>query len=114
MPFFKIQTNKELENQKELLRETSKFMAGVLGKPERYIMLSLHQKQDMFFGGSDEATIYCELKSIGLPKEKSKEISKKLCTFLADKTGVASDRIYIEFFAVERNMWGWNKTTFEK
>ncbi len=114
MPYFKIQSKQKIAQPDVLVREASKFLGKILGKPERFIMVSLHDKQTMLFGGSDEPTLYCELKSIGLPKEKTKEISHQLCTFLSEQTAVATDRIYIEFSNVERSMWGWNKTTFEK
>ena len=114
MPYFKIQTNKIITQPEELVLEASSFLGTILGKPEKFIMISLHDKQTMIFGGSAQPALYCELKSIGLPTEKTKEISHQLCTFLSEQTGVATDRIYIEFADVERSLWGWNKTTFEK
>jgi len=52
------------------------------------------------------------LKSIGLPQNRTKEISAALSEFLQKETGVTPDRIYIEFSDAERAMWGWNGSTF--
>jgi phenylpyruvate tautomerase PptA (4-oxalocrotonate tautomerase family) len=114
MPYFKIQTKQKIAQPNALVREASKFLSEILGKPEGFIMISLHDEQIMLFGGSDEPALFCELKSIGLPSEKTKETSRQICSFLSERTAVATDRIYIEFTNVERSMWGWNKTTFEK
>jgi phenylpyruvate tautomerase len=114
MPFLKLQTTEELLHADQLISKTSSFLSGLLGKPEKFIMISLDEKHQMLFGGSDEPIFYCELKSIGLPKEKTKDISRQLMAFLSDETGVAIDRIYIEFTNVEGSMWGWNGSTFEK
>jgi hypothetical protein len=68
----------------------------------------------MIFGGSGAPLLYIELKSIGLPRDRTKILSSKLCEFLHDETGVSTDRMYIEFSDAERAMWGWNGTTFER
>ncbi|MCF8364701.1 MAG: hypothetical protein K9H16_02890 [Bacteroidales bacterium] len=113
MPFLKIQTNKEIENADQLILKASTVVAGLLGKPENYVMISLEVNQHMAFGGSNEPMIYCELKSIGLPAGNTKAISKQVMTFLYRETGIEADRIYIEFSDAKRNMWGWNSDTFE-
>ncbi len=114
MPYFKIQSNEELLHADQLIGKASKFIAEILGKPEKYVMVSLEETVPMMFGGNTNPVLYCELKSIGLPADRTKEISSKLCTFLSNETGIETDRIYIEFSNAERNMWGWNGTTFEK
>lgn len=112
MPYFKIQTNEELLHAKQLIKKASQLVAEVLGKPEKYVMISLQEKQQMLFGGEDKPLIFCELKSIGLPGDRTAEISEKLTRFLTEETGVSAERIYIEFSNAERNMWGWNGGTF--
>ncbi len=114
MPFLKIQTTEELLDANLMMSKASELLANILGKPEKYIMLTLEETATMLFGGINKPAIFCELKSIGLPGTKTKEISEKLCRFLSDETGVSADRIYIEFSNVERNLWGWNGATFEK
>jgi phenylpyruvate tautomerase PptA (4-oxalocrotonate tautomerase family) len=88
------------------------LVAEILGKPEQYVMVVLEKNMDMVFGGSHEPLAYIELKSIGLPEEKTKILSARLTTYLAEKLGVAENRIYIEFANAQRHMWGWNGSTF--
>jgi len=114
MPFLKIQSNSTISNHMELLAKSSALVAEILGKPEKYVMVSLEENPSMLFGGSKDPLLYCELKSIGLPQEQTKEISAGLCNFLSKETGISIDRIYIEFANAERAMWGWNGTTFER
>jgi len=114
MPFLKIQCNKDFLDTRKLMTNSSALLSQILNKPEKYIMVSVEVNSEMIFGGSNEPMLYIELKSIGLPRDRTKEISSKLCEFLNRETGVAIDRIYIEFADAERSMWGWNGTTFER
>jgi len=112
MPFLKIQSNQELVYGDQLIARASQLIANLLGKPEKYVMITLEHNQQMLFGGSDKPMFYCELKSIGLTKEQINEISTQLMEFLSQETGVAAERIYIEFKSVEKSLWGWNGATF--
>ncbi|MDQ6972642.1 MAG: phenylpyruvate tautomerase MIF-related protein, partial [Mariprofundaceae bacterium] len=66
----------------------------------------------MLFAGSVAPAAYVQLKSLGLPAEKTSDFSATLCALLGDVLDVEAARIYIEFSAPERHMWGWNNTTF--
>lgn len=114
MPLLKIQTNKAIDEgtAKTLTRDASASVAELLGKPERYVMVSLEHNTHMLFGGSDEPLAYLELKSIGLPESRTGELSSQLCHLLSTSLGVPADRIYIEFADAPRHMWGWNSGTF--
>lgn len=114
MPLLKIQTNKAIDENtaKTLVRDASASVAEWLGKPERYVMVSLEHNPDMLFGGSDEPLAYLELKSIGLPESKTGDLSGQLCNLLGTSLDVPADRIYIEFSDAARHMWGWNGGTF--
>jgi phenylpyruvate tautomerase PptA (4-oxalocrotonate tautomerase family) len=87
-------------------------VATGLGKPEKYVMVTIAPMQPMVFAGSDAPCAYLELKSIGLPTNKTKDLSAALCQLVHDSTGIKADRIYIEFFDAPREMWGWNEGTF--
>jgi len=112
MPFLKIQSNTTFPDYELILTKASALLSKVLGKPEKYIMVSLETNPEMVFGGSNDPLLYIELKSISLPRERTKEISSKLCEFLHTETGISINRMYIEFSDAERTMWGWNGTTF--
>jgi phenylpyruvate tautomerase len=114
MPFLKIQTNQRLAESvaKSLASRASSRVAELLGKPESYVMVSVETGADMLFAGTDEPLAYLELKSIGLPQSITASASRMLCDLVAEETGVASNRTYIEFTDAPRHLWGWNGDTF--
>jgi len=114
MPMLKIQTNTPVaeENRKALASLASGTVAELLGKPERYVMVSIEENPSMLFGGSDAPLAYLELKSIGLPDSQTSEFSARLANLLEEQLGLPADRVYIEFADAARNMWGWNGGTF--
>jgi len=114
MPYLKIQTNQNLDElrQSALLKQASQTVAQQLGKPESYVMITLEAGRSMLFAGSDAPLAYLELKSIGLPAQATAKLSQALCTLMAERLGVAQDRVYIEFADAMPQMWGWNGDTF--
>ena len=114
MPYLKIQTNQELSesSQKGLLEKASATVSRELGKPESYVMVAIDPPRPMLFAGSSDPVAYLELKSIGLPGDSTKNISSALCELISKELSISKDRIYIEFATAERNMWGWNSSTF--
>jgi phenylpyruvate tautomerase PptA (4-oxalocrotonate tautomerase family) len=114
MPLLKIQTNSKVSADKRKLLATlaSKAVADMLGKPERYVMVSVEENPAMMFAGNDEPLAYLELKSIGLPQSETREFSATLSELLSEQLGLPADRIYIEFSDAPRSMWGWNGGTF--
>jgi len=114
MPLLNIRTNQQLAEPaaKSLASKASARVAELLGKPETYVMVSVETGANMLFAGSDEPLAYLELKSIGLPQSITVSASRALCDLVAGETGVATNRIYIEFTDAPRHMWGWNGGTF--
>ena len=114
MPFLRIQTNHKLTDEAAaaLAARASALVAEQLGKPERYVMVSVEHNPAMQFAGSTDPLAYLELKSIGLPESLTAEASRALCGMLAESTGIEPERIYIEFTDAPRKMWGWNSDTF--
>jgi phenylpyruvate tautomerase len=114
MPLLKIQTNISVpqEQRPPLLRKASHRVAQLLGKAETYVMVTLEADAAMTFGGNDHPLAYLELKSIGLPLGRTKEISAALCALLDETLAIPANRIYIEFRDAEPRAWGWNGGTF--
>ena len=114
MPFFKIETNITLDEttQQAFLKKMTDFAVELLSKPQQYVMVSLHSDVSMMFGGSSEPTAYIELKSIGLPKERCDEFAKSVCEFTESELGLPPQRIFIDFWDIDRKLFGWNKKTF--
>ena len=82
--------------------------------PVPYLRLAarLGVSDRVVFAGSTEPTAYCELKSIGLPAQRTSDYSKTLCQLVAQELGIAPSRTYIEFANATGDMWGWNNETF--
>jgi len=114
MPFLKIQSNTAIDeaDATSLLTDASKLVAHELGKPESYVMVALEPPQPMLFAGSDAPLAYLELKSIGLPENKTATLSAALCKLIENKIGIPANRVYIEFADAPRAMWGWDGGTF--
>lgn len=114
MPMLKIKTNAILADDagKALVAEASRAVAALLGKPERYVMVSLETEATMAFGGDTSPLAYLEMKSVGLPQGSVTALSKALCELIRTKLDVPTDRIYIEFADAKGALWGWNGGTF--
>jgi phenylpyruvate tautomerase PptA (4-oxalocrotonate tautomerase family) len=114
MPYLMLQTNTAI-NQEAIpgkLKALSVAASRALEKPENYVMIALESGTAMMFAGDDSPTAYIELKSLGLPEDKTKAFSEALCSIVEQELGIPQNRIYIEFCGPERHMWGWNGATF--
>ncbi len=112
MPLLKIETNVEVTDPNEMLAALSSTTATMLGKPENYVMVTMRHNPEMLFAGTSAPLAYIELKSLGLPEERTAEFSATLCELVTRHLDVPAARTYIEFSNPERHMWGWNSTTF--
>ena len=112
MPSLTITSNQRMDTDSSQLKLLSKTVAEGLGKPEAYVMISVTHNPDMLFAGSNEPLAYCEMKSLGLQESQTASLSERLCSCLHKLFGISPSRIYIEFSAPPRAMWGWNNKTF--
>lgn len=114
MPYLKVQSNHALAttDTSAFLKKASSLVATELGKPEDYVMVAIEPPTPMVFAGSDAPCLYMELKSIGLAESQTPALSNALCQLAKDQLGIPADRVYIEFAAAPRKMWGWNSATF--
>lgn len=114
MPYLLIRTNRSIAQDAipPLMQTFSARVAEALGKSERYVMVSLECDAHLIFAGDPAPCAYLELKSIGLPQERTAELSAMLCTLTGEALAIPPERIYIEFADAQRAMWGWNGKTF--
>ena len=114
MPTLRILTNVTVpsEQREALLARASSAIAGMLAKPESYVMVILEDGRDLVFGGTPAPAAYLELKSLGLSENQTQVYSRALCDLLDETLGVAAERVYIEFAAPPRQLFGWNRSTF--
>ncbi len=113
MPLLRIETNIRLDasGSQALVAQASQAIAGGLGKPERYVMVTVRSDVPMLMAGTPDPAAFLELRSIGLPDGKTEALSNTLCELIEQAIGVPQDRVYINFADVPRNLWGWNGGT---
>ncbi len=114
MPYLKITANKPIdaEQARTLLKAASQLAAKELGKPEAYMMVAAEAPAPMRFAGTDTPCAFLELRGIGLPRDRTGELSRLLCELVQARLGIPQDRVYINFADVAPNLWGWNGETF--
>ncbi len=114
MPLLKVTSNASADNVQstDIPSQLSRAVAELLGKPESYVMVIVEQNTNMSFAGSNDPLAFLELKSLGLPEDKTKEFSENLCLLIQDLFNIPANRIYIEFSSPDRHLWGWDKRTF--
>jgi phenylpyruvate tautomerase PptA (4-oxalocrotonate tautomerase family) len=112
MPLLQINTNIAIEDPASVVKDASKLVADILGKPESYVMVILNPELNLIFAGSDEAAAHLKLKSLGLSESETSLYSKQLCGFMEQKLSIKPARTYIEFSSPPRHMWGWDNSTF--
>lgn len=112
MPLLIVQTNKSEGVSSGFLREATKQLAEMLGKPEKVVMVKLETGCEMSFGGTAETTALAELKSIGMPADATPTYAEKLSAYLSKQLDIPKERIFITFSSFERHMWAWNGKTF--
>jgi len=114
MPYIELKTNKQLSRDKkeQILRDLTALMARDLGKPEKYIMASCLDDQDMIFAGSHDPLVFVDLRSIRLPEGQTENLSKSLSNFMANNLAVKGERLFINFSNFDGDRWGHNGSTF--
>ena len=112
MPVLQITTNVTVDAKASIAKQASGLVAGMLGKPESYVMISVEDNATLIFAGSDDPCAHLVLKSLGLPENQTPVFSEKLCGFVEQQLGISPSRTYIEFISPERHMFGWDNRTF--
>lgn len=112
-PSLILTTNVDLGSKRlDILKAISKAMAEHTGKPEEYIAVSINDKADVIFAGSDAPTALGCMYSIGaIAMESNGKITASVSDLL-EEYGVDAARIYINFFDMPRANVGWSKRTF--
>jgi phenylpyruvate tautomerase PptA (4-oxalocrotonate tautomerase family) len=114
MPYIHVATNLSMDDgrARELNAGLSALAAELLGKPEKYVLARFSQGGVLTHGGTADPAAMVELKSIGLPEDRTAELSDRICAHLKQELGISPDKVYIEFLDLKRNLFGWNSGTF--
>jgi phenylpyruvate tautomerase len=114
MPLLKLETTVAIDKakQKTLLAALSGIVAETIGKPEKYVMVTVNPAAILMSGKGGDAA-FVEVRSIGgLGGNVNRQLSQKICRLLNRSLGVPSERIYLNFADVEAGNWGWDEKTF--
>lgn len=114
MPLLKLETTVVLadDKKKTLLAALSKMVAGMIGKPEQYVMVIIQPAAMLMSGQSGDAA-FVDVRSIGgLGGDVNQQLSQKVGALLKESLGVPPDRVYLTFTDVPAANWGWNGATF--
>lgn len=114
MPLLKLETTVVLseDKRKALLASLSRTVAGTIGKPEQYVMVTANPATMLMSGKAGDAA-FVDIRSIGgLTDDVNHKLSQQVCKLLNDSLGVPPDRVYLNFSDVDAGHWGWNGSTF--
>ncbi|KAK7265212.1 hypothetical protein RJT34_32828 [Clitoria ternatea] len=115
MPTLNLFTNVPVDTvvASDILRDATKAVAKIIGKPESYVMILLNGGVPIAFGGIEEPAAYGELISIGgLGPSVNGKLSSIIAEILQTKLYIDSNRFYIKFYDVQRSFFGFNGSTF--
>ncbi|CAL4966589.1 unnamed protein product [Urochloa decumbens] len=97
----------------DILKDCSKAVARIIGKPESYVMVSINGSVPMSFAASEEPAAYGELVSIGgIGPGVNGKLSAAVAEILETKLSVIRSRFYIKFEDVKGHNFGFNGSTF--
>lgn len=96
MPFLTINTNTNVNVSSALLEDAADMVAKHLGKPVKYVVVTINSGLKMAFCGDTAVKgALIEMKSIGF-KDKA-GLAKLLTDFAAERLGAESEYVNIEF-----------------
>ncbi|XP_073149381.1 uncharacterized protein [Henckelia pumila] len=97
----------------DILKDATKAVAKIIGKPESYVMIMLNGGVPISFSGTEEPAAYGELTSIGgLGSSVNGKLSATIAEILETKLSIDSSRFYIKFYDVKGSFFGFNGSTF--
>ena len=115
MPQLSLSTNVPVDAvaAADILRDCSRALARIIGKPESYVTVSIDGSVPTSFAGSEEPAAYGEIMSIGgLGPGVNGKLSAALADILEAKLSISASRFYVKFDDVQGYNVGFNGTTF--
>ncbi|KAL0374697.1 UNVERIFIED_CONTAM: Macrophage migration inhibitory factor [Sesamum radiatum] len=104
MPTLNLFTNVPVDAvvASDILKDATKAVAKIIGKPESYVMILVNGGVPISFGGTEEPAAYGELISIGgLGPSVNAKLSATIAEILQTKLSIESSRFYIKFYDVQ-------------
>ncbi|KAF3634065.1 2-methoxy-6-polyprenyl-1,4-benzoquinol methylase [Capsicum annuum] len=101
MPTLNLFTNVPVDAvvASDILKDATKAVAKIIGKPESYVMILLNGGVPIAFAGTEAPAAFGELISIGgLGPSVNGKLSSTIAEILQTKLSIDSDRFYIKFY----------------
>ena len=114
MPYIHVQTNAHEDEIKQeiVLKDATKTVADITGKPAEKVMVALQSGVPMAFGGQEETCAFVHLKSLGLPESENQRYVKALCDLLENTLHIHPGRIFVQLSDHPRHLWGCDGKAF--
>ncbi|XP_064612861.1 macrophage migration inhibitory factor-like [Liolophura sinensis] len=97
------------------LNEATNVVAEMLGKPASFVAVRVHTDQVMSFGGTQDPCATVDLMCIGkMGPDVNDQHTVTIGNFIQSKLCIPLNRLYINFYDLERHNVGWNGKTFAK
>ena len=113
MPFIDSKISMKVsDEQKETLKAALGAAAGIIGKPESFVMIGFQDEYTLFFGGKKlEKGAYVEVSLYGNAASKDYDkLTGQICDMLAEKLGIPGSAVYVTYHPITD--WGWNGANF--
>lgn len=113
MPMIEVKTTVALTKEKrDILKSELGKAISIMGKTESYLMISLEDKIDLYFGGKKlQNGAFIQVKVLGnVNAAQSNQMSSKICEILQKELSIPGSSIYITYSGFEN--WGWNGSNF--
>ncbi|KAH1091039.1 hypothetical protein J1N35_018296 [Gossypium stocksii] len=104
MPTLNLYTNVPVDavTTSDILKDATKAVAKIIGKPESYVMILVNGGVPMAFAGTEAPAAYGELISIGgLGPSVNAKLSSTVADILQTKLSIDNSRFYIKFYDVQ-------------
>ncbi|OMO94395.1 Macrophage migration inhibitory factor [Corchorus capsularis] len=105
MPTLNLFTNVPVDavTASDILKDATKAVAKIIGKPESYVMILINGGVPMAFAGTEAPAAYGELISIGgLGPSVNPKLSSTLADILQTKLSIDASRFYIKFYDAQK------------
>ncbi len=113
MPHIATYTTCPISDTQETILKTrlGEAITCLNGKTERYLMLSFHGQEHLWFGGDNAPAALLEVDVFGsLDHADCEKLTARLCEIVDEVLSIPADRVYVRYSSTKE--WGWNGVQF--
>ena len=113
MPYIEAKvTVPVIPEKKEVLKTKFGKAVSCIRKPERWLMVNIEDKKDLWFAGEKlERGAYVSVSAFGAPaRSDCGKMAAEVTKILSDELDIPGDHVYVSFHPVEN--WAWDGQLF--